>query len=36
MVQHYGRRIRALRKKLGISQYPEWVISPTSWRFEQP
>lgn len=36
MVQHYGRRIRALRKKLGISQYPEWVVGPPLGRVESP
>jgi len=25
MVKHYERRIRALRHKLGVSQYPQWV-----------
>jgi len=36
MVQHYGRRIRTLKKKLGISQYPEWVVGLALGSCEAP
>jgi len=35
LVGHYERRIRALRGKLGISQYPDWVAGPTPWRLSR-
>jgi hypothetical protein len=35
LVEHYGRRIRALREKLGVSQYPDWVTGPPPWRLNQ-
>jgi hypothetical protein len=25
MVEHYDRRIRALRRTMGARQYPEWI-----------
>lgn len=35
MVEHYERRVRALRKQLGVNRYPEWVTSTTPWHLNQ-
>jgi len=35
MVEHYGKRICALKSRLGVSQYPDWVTSPALRWFEK-